>query len=67
MVKRKSFLKITGKYLKKNGGYGSRMSEISGAATPGYSSGQAIEAMEEVAAEVLGEGWGFEWTTIAST
>ncbi len=42
-----------------------RVSEISGGSAPGYSSGQAIEAMEAVAADVLGDGWGFEWTTIA--
>ncbi len=42
-----------------------RVSEIAGAAAPGYSSGQAIAAMEEVAEEVLDEGWGYEWTTIA--
>jgi HAE1 family hydrophobic/amphiphilic exporter-1/multidrug efflux pump len=42
-----------------------RCSEISGAAAPGYSSGQAIAAMEEVAAEVLGDGWSYEWTNTA--
>src|SRR5262249_43810858 len=30
--------------------------KITGDATPGYSSGQALQAMEEVAAEVLGQG-----------
>ncbi len=29
---------------------------------PGYSSGQALAAMEEVAARVLPRGFGFEWT-----
>jgi multidrug efflux pump subunit AcrB len=36
-----------------------------GAAAPGYSSGQAIQAMEEVAAQVLPKGFGFDWTTMA--
>ena len=35
---------------------------ITGQPAPGYSSGQAIAAMEEVAAEVLPEGFGYEWT-----
>src|SRR4030095_4121935 len=34
---------------------------ISGQPAPGYSSGQAVEAMEEVAA-TLPDGYGFEWT-----
>ncbi len=42
-----------------------RTSEISGAASPGYSSGQAIQAMEEVADEVLGDAYGYEWTGTA--
>ena len=42
-----------------------RVSEITGASAPGYSSGQAIAVMEDVAAEVLDEGWGYEWTTVA--
>ncbi len=36
--------------------------KITGNPAPGYSSGQAIRAMEEVAAAVLPEGFGFEWT-----
>ncbi len=36
--------------------------KITGNPTPGYSSGQAVQAMEDVAAEVLPEGFGFEWT-----
>jgi HAE1 family hydrophobic/amphiphilic exporter-1 len=38
--------------------------KISGQPAPGYSSGQAIKAMEEVAAApgVLPEGFGYEWT-----
>ncbi len=35
---------------------------ITGQPAPGYSSGQAIAAMQEVAAEVLPEGFGYEWT-----
>jgi multidrug efflux pump len=33
--------------------------KVNGSAAPGYSSGQAIEAMEEVAREVLPPGYGF--------
>ncbi len=36
--------------------------KINGGPAPGYSSGQATVAMEEVAAKVLPEGFGFEWT-----
>lgn len=36
--------------------------KITGNPAPGYSSGQAIRAMQEVAAAVLPEGFGFEWT-----
>jgi len=42
-----------------------RTSEISGGNAPGFSSGQALVAMEEVAAEVLGDQYGFEWTGTA--
>ncbi len=34
-------------------------------AAPGYSSGQAIEAMERIAGEVLETGYTFEWTNMA--
>ena len=34
-------------------------------AAPGYSQGQAIEIMEKLAAEVLPDGFGYEWTTLA--
>ena len=37
-------------------------SKLTGSQAPGYSSGQAITAMEEVAAEVLGDGYGFSWS-----
>ena len=36
--------------------------KITGQPAPGYSSGQAIAAMQAVAAEVLPEGFGYEWT-----
>jgi len=36
--------------------------KISGNAAHGYSSGQAISAMEEVARETLPEGFGYEWS-----
>lgn len=35
---------------------------INGNASPGYSSGQAMKAMEEVADEVLPDGYKYEWT-----
>ncbi len=43
--------------------YGSAL--INGAPAPGYSSGQAIAAMERAAAETLPAGFGYEWTGIA--
>ncbi|MBS0342402.1 MAG: efflux RND transporter permease subunit, partial [Proteobacteria bacterium] len=36
--------------------------KISGGPAPGYSSGQALNAMEEVAREVLPEGFSFAWS-----
>ena len=39
--------------------------EINGAPAPGYSSGQAIAAMERVAKEVLPQGMSYEWTGTA--
>jgi len=39
-----------------------RAAEISGAPAPGYSSAQAIAAMEEVARDTLPRDFGFEWT-----
>jgi hydrophobe/amphiphile efflux-1 (HAE1) family protein len=39
--------------------------ELDGGAALGYSQGQAIQAMEKLAAEVLPEGFGYEWTTLA--
>jgi hydrophobe/amphiphile efflux-1 (HAE1) family protein len=39
--------------------------ELDGAAAPGYSQGQAIAAMQKLAAETLPEGFSYEWTTLA--
>lgn len=39
--------------------------KIQGSPAPGYSSGQAIAAMEEVANEVLDPGFGYEWTGLS--
>jgi multidrug efflux pump len=39
--------------------------ELDGAAAPGYSQGQAIQIMEKLAAEILPEGFSYEWTTLA--
>ena len=42
-----------------------RSIEIDGSAAPGYSSGQAIRAMEEISKEALPQGYSFEWTGIS--
>ncbi|MFG6107768.1 efflux RND transporter permease subunit [Leptothoe sp. EHU-05/26/07-4] len=42
-----------------------RSIEINGSPAPGYSSGQAISAMERVANEVLPNSMGFEWSGIS--
>jgi multidrug efflux pump len=39
--------------------------EISGASAPGYSSGQSLDAMKEVAAQTLPPQYTFEWTDLA--
>jgi multidrug efflux pump len=36
--------------------------KITGAAAPGYSSGQALDAIQQVAQEVMPAGYGFEWS-----
>jgi len=36
--------------------------QLSGSPAPGYSSGQTMAALEEVAAETLPEGFGYEWS-----
>ncbi|RYD83384.1 MAG: efflux RND transporter permease subunit [Sphingobacteriales bacterium] len=40
-------------------------SEISGQSAPGYSSGQAIQAVQEVAEKVLPRGFGIDWAGIS--
>lgn len=42
-----------------------RSAEISGAAAPGYSSGQALNAMEAVAKKALPSSMGYDWTSTA--
>ncbi|MEQ9670927.1 efflux RND transporter permease subunit [Coleofasciculus sp. G2-EDA-02] len=42
-----------------------RSIEINGSAAPGVSSGDAIEAMEQVAAQVLPPGLGYEWSGLS--
>jgi HAE1 family hydrophobic/amphiphilic exporter-1 len=42
--------------------YGS--AAINGSAAPGYSSGQAVQAMEELAASALPDGFGYQWTDL---
>jgi HAE1 family hydrophobic/amphiphilic exporter-1 len=39
--------------------------EIQGDAAPGYSSGQALDAVERAAAQALPNGFGFQWTDLA--
>ena len=39
--------------------------ELQGQAAPGVSSGQALTAMEEIAATTLPDGYGYEWTGLA--
>ena len=43
-----------------------RSIEINGSAPPGTSSGQAIQAMEQVAKQVLPAGYGYEWSGISA-
>ena len=40
-------------------------SELQGDTKPGFSSGQALKAMEGLAAKTLPSGFGFEWTELA--
>ncbi len=42
-----------------------RSADILGGPAPGYSSGQALAAMEETAAKVLPPGFRYDWTTMA--
>ncbi|HKC32524.1 MAG TPA: multidrug efflux RND transporter permease subunit [Xanthobacteraceae bacterium] len=39
--------------------------ELDGGAAPGFSQGQAIQIMEKLAAEMMPEGFSYEWTTLA--
>jgi HAE1 family hydrophobic/amphiphilic exporter-1 len=39
--------------------------EVDGTANPGYSSGDAIKALQEVAAKVLPSNFGYEWSNIS--
>ncbi|MBI9078740.1 MAG: multidrug efflux RND transporter permease subunit [Pseudodesulfovibrio sp.] len=42
-----------------------RTVEVNAATPPGYSSGQTMKAMEEVAMKTMPQGYGFDWTAIA--
>jgi HAE1 family hydrophobic/amphiphilic exporter-1 len=42
-----------------------RSAEITGSAAPGFSSGQALAAMEEVADQVLPKGYGYSWNALS--
>lgn len=42
-----------------------RSAEINGAAAPGYSSGQAMDALKEVAAQVLPNGYGYDFSGLS--
>lgn len=42
-----------------------RSAELSGAAAPGYSSGDAMQALEEVAAEVLSDRMSYAWSDVS--
>jgi hydrophobic/amphiphilic exporter-1 (mainly G- bacteria), HAE1 family len=42
-----------------------RSAEIDGSAASGFSSGQGIAAMQELAAKVMPQGFGYEWTGLS--
>jgi HAE1 family hydrophobic/amphiphilic exporter-1 len=42
-----------------------RSAEVDGGSPQGYSSGQTIEALKEVAAKVLPQGYGYEWSGLS--
>jgi HAE1 family hydrophobic/amphiphilic exporter-1 len=42
-----------------------RSAEINGSAAPGFSSGQAIDAMQQLSAKVLPQGYTYEWSGIS--
>ena len=39
--------------------------QVNGEAVPGFSSGQAMEAMKDVAAKTLPDGFGYEWSALS--
>ncbi|MFD1331156.1 efflux RND transporter permease subunit [Methylopila musalis] len=59
-----SFREITGAYRVPRYNL-FQAAEIQGAAAPGFSSGDAMTAMEQVAAETLPPGFDFEWTELS--
>jgi HAE1 family hydrophobic/amphiphilic exporter-1 len=42
-----------------------RAAQVTGAAAPGYSSGQALDALEEVAAQTLPREMGYDWADLS--
>ncbi len=42
-----------------------RAAQVTGAAAPGYSSGQALEALEQVAAQTLPREMGYDWADLS--
>ncbi len=42
-----------------------RSAEIDGSAAPGFSSGQAIDAMQQLSAKILPQGYAYEWSGIS--
>ena len=42
-----------------------RAAQVTGAAAPGYSSGQALDALEQVAAQTLPREMGFDWSDLS--
>ena len=42
-----------------------RSAEIDGSASPGFSSGQAIDAMQQLSAKILPQGYTYEWSGIS--
>ncbi len=42
-----------------------RSAEIDGSAAPGFSSGQAIDAMQQLSAKILPQGYSYEWSGIS--
>ena len=42
-----------------------RSAELTGIPAPGYTSTDAIKALQEVAAQVLPQGWGYDWANMS--